>query len=286
MTFGEAVHHARRRLVDAGIAPDEAARDAELLARHAAGWDRATFIAHTRDQIGDEWDRSYAALVERRATREPIAYIRGVQEFWGRDFAVSPDVLIPRPETELIVDEALDWLRTRAPHESLTIVDIGTGSGCLAITLAAECPNVRVRATDVSEAAIAIASTNAIRHGVRDRVTFSRGAYFDPLNCAIDLAVTNPPYVAERDIPDLQAEVRHFEPPGALFAGVDGLRDIRVLVAQAARRLAPAGALIMEIGAGQDEEVRRAVGETSSLSLMRIRQDLQGIPRTAVMHRV
>lgn len=171
-------------------------------------------------------------------------------------------------------------------HASLTIADIGTGSGCLAISLAAECPDLRVTATDVSEAALAVASGNATRHGVRSRLTFLLGPYFDPLVGAIDLAVANPPYVAARDTEALQIEVRAHEPAAALFGGEDGLRNIRTLVAEAGVRLAPGGALIMEIGAGQDEDVRRAVHGTPGLSLVGIRQDLQGIPRTAVMRRL
>lgn len=285
MTFAEAVQAARRRLADAGIDPEEAARDAELLARHAARWDRATYLARAREAADDRWRHEFSRLIERRARREPVAYIRGVQEFWGRSFLVSPAVLIPRPETELLIEEALAWMGTRSDRASLGIADIGTGSGCLAVTLAAELPDIRVLATDVSEEALAVAAANATRHDVRHRITLLNGAYLDPIAGALDLVIANPPYVAAHDRSLLAPEVADFEPPTALFGGDDGLRDLRVLVTQAAERLAPGGALMMEIGAGQEAAVTRMVQDAGGLSLERVRHDLQGIARTVTIAR-
>lgn len=287
MTLAEAVQAAGRRLVGAGIAPDEAARDAELLARHARGWDRATYLARRRDPADEAWLRMFEPLVSRRSRREPIAYIRGVQEFWGREFLVSPAVLIPRPETELIVEEAIAWLHDwrRGRSQAAVIVDVGTGSGCLAVTIAAECPEVTVVATDISSSALAVAKTNAVRHGVRDRITFVEGRYLDPIAGPVDLVVANPPYVAERETASLQPEVVAYEPDTALFGGEDGLRDVLMLIEQAGRRLSSEGAMLLEIGAGQEDEVRRAADGVGTLSVARMRRDLQGIPRTAVIER-
>lgn len=287
MTLGEAVQAARTRLVAAGIASDTAARDAALLARHALGIDHAAFLARTRDPADEAWRRAFDDLVDRRAAREPIAYIRGVQEFWGREFLVSPAVLIPRPETELIIEEALAWRRdgygrtVRAP----AIVDVGTGSGCLAVTIAAEWPDVNVVATDISGPALVIAAHNARRHGVDDRVTFLEGAYLDPVDGVVDLVLANPPYVPQGDAAGLQPEVVAHEPATALFGGGDGLRDIRALVVRASERLSPRGVMLMEIGAGQEASVIEAVGAMPALSLARIRCDLQGIARMAVIDR-
>jgi release factor glutamine methyltransferase len=287
VTLGETVQVARVRLVAAGIPADEAGRDAELLARHALAWDRATYLARTREQADEAWGQHFAALVERRTRREPVAYIRGVQEFWGRDFIVSPAVLIPRPETELIVEEALSWASRRgAPLDRLVIADVGTGSGCLAVTLAAERTDAQVFATDISQPALEIASRNAARLGVADRVSFLHGRYLDPVPGSPHLIVANPPYVREVDAASLPPEVALYEPHEALFAGADGMRDVRGLLSAAATRLAARGALVVEIGLGQAEDVRRAVHDTPGLSLVALRPDLQNIPRVAVIHRV
>jgi release factor glutamine methyltransferase len=284
VTLGEAVQAARGRLIAAGIAPDEAALDAELLARHELGWDRAAFLSRLRETAEGEWQRVYDSLVERRLRREPLAYIRGVQEFWGRDFLVSPAVLIPRPETEIIVEEALGFIdRQKVLQTEPILADVGTGCGCLAVTLAAECPKVRIFATDVSLAALAVASQNALRHGVDGRITFLHGPHLDPIVGPLHLVVANPPYIADRDAASLPPEVAEYEPHEALFAGIDGLREVRALTARAATRLMPDGVLIVEIGAGQVEAVRCVVSGTPGLSLVRVRSDLQGIPRTAVI---
>lgn len=281
MSLDDAVQAAGARLAGAGIEAAEAGRDAELLARHALGWDRATFLARTHTQAPPGFEHTYGALIERRVRREPVAYIRGVQEFYGRDFAVSPAVLVPRPETELVVEEALAWLAAR---DGEVIVDVGTGSGCIGVTLACETGR-KVWATDVSAAAISVARANASQHRVQELVDCAVGEYLDPVRGPIDLVVANLPYVAEPEAPTLPPEVGRYEPREALFGGTDGLRAIRALVEQAATRLAPGGGVILEIGAGQDRAVRDVVGGTPGLILVRIRKDLQGIPRTAIINR-
>lgn len=260
----------------AGIEPAEAARDVLLLAMHTLGWDRATIHARDNEPPPEGFAASYAAAIERRTTREPIAYITGVQEFWNRDFAVSAAVLIPRPETELIIEEA----RSMA---FVTVADIGTGSGCLAVTLAAEFPRAQVVATDISAPALAVARANADRHGVAGRIAFHETRYLDGLTGPFDLIVSNPPYVTDAEYAGLAPEVHDFEPRSALTAGPDGLDDVRAVLSAAATQLRPSGMLLMEIGHGQSDAVKKLVGAKSELTLLRISPDLQGIPRLVVV---
>jgi release factor glutamine methyltransferase len=221
---------------------------------------------------------TYDGLIDRRTRREPIAYITGVQEFWNRDFAVSPAVLIPRPETELIIEEALSLVFGR-------VADIGTGSGCLAVTLAAEFPRAQVIATDISATALAVARANAERHAVAHRIEFRETRYLDDVPGAFDLIVSNPPYVTEAEHASLAPEVLGFEPRTALASGADGLNDIRVVVDLAATRLSPGGRLLLEMGHQQAAAVTALVAGTAGISLVTIRDDLQRIPRMAVIER-
>lgn len=290
MTVGQAVSLARTRLAEAGIPGHEAALDAELLLRHAARWDRATFLVNVREPLAFTLEREYGRLIDRRCTRVPVAYIRGVQEFWGREFLVSRSVLIPRPETELIVEEALPYAAQRLPtcrhrSEPLRIVDVGTGSGCLAITLVNACPRALVIALDVSRAALSLAVRNAARFDTGGRLAFVQADGLTAVGGPAHIIVANPPYVAESDAADLAPEVRDFEPPLALFGGSDGLRLIRTLVDDVAPRLVHGGVLIMEIGTGQLEAVRQLVAETHALAVAKVRADLQGIPRVVVITR-
>ena len=282
MTFLALVLQARETLVRAGISSDTAAFDADLLARHACRWDRATWLAHRSDAADPAFEQAYAALIARRCTREPVAYIRGTQEFWGRDFLVTPDVLIPRPETELIVEAAIAIVKEQ-PDAS--IADVGTGSGCIAITLALECPGARVWATDISEEALVVARENASRLGVAERVSFVHGSYLAGVPQPLHLIVTNPPYVAERDRTGLAPEVGEHEPAVALFGGADGSRHVRALLREARDILPLNGHLVMEIGYGQILAIESEVQAVSGLTLEAIREDLQGIPRVLVVRR-
>ncbi len=280
MTLRDFVAQATRELQHAGIRVNEAALDAELLARDVLAWDRATWLLRREEAPPDDFTRRYAALVSRRATREPLAYIRGVQEFWGRAFHVAPGVLIPRPETELLVEETL---ALTAADTALEVFDIGTGSGCLAITLALERPLARVRASDISQTALDIATHNARTHGAA--VDFKHGSLLAGANGPYDVIVSNPPYVAERERSELAPEVLR-EPATALFAGADGLRDILQILEISARALKPGGRLLMEIGYGQDVALATAVACQTGVRLRRIVPDLQGIPRVAVVERL
>jgi release factor glutamine methyltransferase len=282
VTLYEAAARARAQLIDVGLAPETAQRDAELLARHAAGWDLASWLARRGEPADAQVLARFATLIERRLAREPIAYIRGVQEFWGREFRVSPAVLIPRPETELLVEAALAFLTARP---RAIVVDVGTGSGCIAITLALEAPHAWIYAVDISADALALARRNAATLGASG-ICFLEGRYLASSPRPVDLIVSNPPYVAQRDAPALPPEVRDYEPHVALFGGDDGWRDIRILLAEASAALAPGGRLLMEIGYGQVDTIHQEVERAASdLVLRDTLADLQGIPRVAVIHR-
>jgi release factor glutamine methyltransferase len=291
VSIHERVAAARRQLREAGIRPDEADLDTRLLARHALGWDAARFLTSAADAEPPGFAETYAHLVARRERREPTAYILGERDFWNRTFAVSPAVLVPRPETELIVEAALEWLNDRrgelqARGDGARIADVGTGSGCLAVTLACEVPSARIVATDVSEEALTVARGNARRHDVSSRVRFKRADLLGPDSEPFDVIVSNPPYVRDRDRVTLQPEVRDFEPGAALFSGPDGLDVIRRLVRLAPEHLAAEGALIMEVGAGQADDVSRLISAAGTLTMSEVRHDLQGIPRTIIAHRI
>jgi release factor glutamine methyltransferase len=221
--------------------------------------------------------------VARRAAREPLAYITGRREFWSLDFEVSPAVLIPRPETELLVEAACDQLRGRA---QAVVADVCTGSGCVAVAVARECPDARVLAMDVSPAALEVAKKNAVRHSVADRVLILEADLLEGVAGHFDVIVANPPYVPDVDRSSLQPEVRNYEPALALFGGSDGLDIIRRLVQQSAARLKGSGMLIFEFGIGQAQAVSDLICNTPGLTLRELRSDLQGIPRTAIASRM
>lgn len=282
MTFYEAAVRGRTLLIDAGILPETATLDADLLARHVLGWDLATWLARRGEPADAPFVNKFEALIERRLEREPVAYIRGVQEFWGRDFLVTPAVLIPRPETELLIEQANEYLRA---HPRAAVVDVGTGSGCIAVTLALEHPTITVHAVDISDDALHVASRNAARLGAAERVTFIRGSLLSATPHPVDVIVTNPPYVAERDRPGLSREVRDHEPAVALFGGEDGWRDIRALLRSAPQALSGDGLMLMELGYGQSEQLAAEIGAVPGLALLGIAADLQGIPRVARIRR-
>jgi release factor glutamine methyltransferase len=280
MTLQSIVRHARAELAAAGIPGPEAAMDADLLARHALGWDLATLVSRAADEAPAEFEPRFQALIDRRRRREPVAYIRGTQEFWGREFLVRPGVLIPRPETEFIIEEAIAWSAGRdAGAGPLRVLDIGAGSGCIAVTLALELSGARVAATDVSSDAMDTARENQRRLGAE--VTFHLGSFLAGASVPVDLLVSNPPYLTASDYLKVQPEVRDFEPATALVAGEDGLEAIRGVVQAATVALAPQGLLLMEIGFGQADLVRGIIDGASGLSFTGFREDLQGVPRIA-----
>lgn len=277
-SVAERVAAARARLHAAGLSNADAAFDADVLARHVLGWDRARMLAEGREPEPEGFAAGLDALIARRARREPVAQIVGRREFWGLDFEVTRDVLIPRPETELIVEEALEWIGAGARR----IIDVGTGTGCLAVAIAHSAPEVSVVATDLSAAALAVARRNAAAHGVNGRVRFVAADLLEGIGARADLIVSNPPYVPDPHAAGLQPEVVRYEPRVALFGGASGLDVIDRLLQQAHGHLTPGGGLIMEIGLGQGPDLEPLVAERG-WTLLRVRDDLQGIPRTLVL---
>jgi release factor glutamine methyltransferase len=283
ITLHERVTQATHALLAAGLTEPEASIDAEVLARHVLGWTREQMLVRWRQPVPPDFEPKFAPLLARRLRREPVAYIVGHREFWGLEIDVTRNTLIPRPETELIVEEALIVAPTLG--DAPAIVDVGTGSGCLAIALAHELPTAHVLAIDVSTAALDVAKRNAVRHHVSERITLIAGSVLEPILHPVDLIVANPPYVPLRDAPTMQPDVRDYEPAVALFSGEDGLATIRALVKQAAARVRPEGWLIFEFGWGQADEVKDLVDRVGAWRLIRLRHDLQDIPRTAVLQR-
>lgn len=285
MNLRDKIALARTRLAAAGIESAEAGRDAVLLARHVLDWDRATIYANYDQAPSQDFLDRFEALIERRARREPVAYIRGVQEFWNREFVVNRAVLIPRPETELIIEEFLARLPIDAPARPRRVADIGTGSGCLAVTVAAERPYCEVIATDISDAALNVAHENAGRIGVSDRIAFRESAYLIGSTGVFDFILSNPPYVTEFEYQRLVPEVREYEPACALVAGEDGFRDIRQIVDLGTAYLVPGGTMLIEIGYDQADAVADLVMSFPALRLVGISNDLQNIPRVAIIER-
>jgi release factor glutamine methyltransferase len=278
----ERLADARDRFIQAGIPRDEATLDAEVLARHVLDCDRATFLTRARDPLPTAFNRLFELLVQRRTAREPVAYIVGHREFWGLEFEVTPDVLIPRPETELIIEEALAEMPARDAVQY--IIDTGTGSGCVAIVLAIEFASSAVIATDSSDAALQVAERNVARYNLANRISLRHVNLLDRIAGTADLIVSNPPYLRADEAPALQPEVAVYEPSSALYAGADGLDIIRRLLIDAPHRLAVDGRLIIEFGFGQEPAVRDAAVD-AGWTIQRIRRDLQGIPRIAVLRR-
>ena len=284
LKIGEALREASAILRAAGIL--EARRDARALLSDTLTRDHAFLIAHSEDELEPEVLTRFRERTGRRATGEPLQYITGRQEFYGLDFEVNPAVLIPRPETELLVEIALELLRER--DASPLVCDIGTGSGCIPVALLHERRDARAHGLDISPGALAVAARNAARHAVAERLTLRLSDCFDALDLAatptFDLVTSNPPYIAESELPHLQREVREHEPLLALTPGGDGLSVIRRLVAEAPRFLTEGGHLLFEIGHKQHEAVARLV-DRNVWTLRDIRRDLQDIPRVVVLQR-
>jgi release factor glutamine methyltransferase len=280
ISIAEALRQASQVLRQSGV--PEARREAGSLLAHVSGKNRTFLISHAEALLTAEEVEQYRQAVERRAAGEPLQYITGTQDFYGLEFMVTRDVLIPRPETELLVESALNLIggHTVAPE----ICDVGTGSGCIAITLVHELPQARARALDISEAALRIAQRNAERHNVAKRITFRQSDCFEslPANTVFDLIASNPPYVSGPALAGLQREVRDHEPVVALSPGLDGLLVIRRLLSDAPAFLKPQGYLVLEIGFDQGEAVSRLVVE-QTWNLLDIRPDLQGIPRIVLL---
>jgi release factor glutamine methyltransferase len=262
--------------------------NAELLLMFNLGCDRAYLFAHPeRELSADEVSRYETALAE-RVRGVPAQYITGHQEFWGMDLLVTPAVLIPRPETEHLIETILaltasdlltpDSERIPSSTSQLRIIDVGTGSGCIALALAKELPMARIDATDISAAALEVARANAARHQLEHRIQFHQADLLNGLSGDFDFVVSNPPYVGESEADEVQLEVRKFEPQGAVFGGPTGVEVIARLIPQAQSALRPGGWLLMEISGTIADETRQLLPDWDDV---RIIADLQSIPRVA-----
>ena len=270
------LREAAARLSEAGV--DSPRLDAELLLAHALGRDRAYLLAHPEQPLSPKQSTRFDALVARRAAREPLAYITGRRWFFGLEFEVTRDALIPRPETETLVEMALDWLARRDDREQPRVADVGTGSGAIAVSLAMHAA-VEIVALDASFAALRLARANARRHRVAARIHFVQGDLLAPLAATFDLIVANLPYIPTADLAHLMPEVRDYEPRSALDGGPDGLRVIERLLAQAPARLKKGGALLLEIGHGQGENASALARRYFPRARVEVHRDLAGRER-------
>jgi release factor glutamine methyltransferase len=277
MRLHHALIHGARQLEGITMQPR---RDAELLLLRVVQRDRAFLLTHPDTELTSEQAENYAEWLRRRAANEPVQYILGEQEFFGLRFVVTPDVLIPRPETEHLVETLL----ARVPHDQpLRIADVGTGSGAIAVALAHALPQAQVTAVDISEAALAVARRNADSHRVADRICFLKSDLLSAVTGEMfDAIVSNPPYVAEVDWGSLEPQVIDYEPASALFAGPLGLDVYERLIPEAGEVLKPGGWLLMEIGQGQRDDLARLLSGWDNVSFI---DDLQGIPRVACAQR-
>jgi release factor glutamine methyltransferase len=255
---------------------------ADLLLGFVLGWDRVRLLSHGEEFVDEDTTIRVRQLVLRRANKEPLQYLTGQQEFYGRMFRVTPDVLIPRPETEILVEKALDLMRQNASPQ-IRFVDIGVGSGSITVSIACEIPSSCGWAVDISAAALKVARENASRHGVAERILLVQSSLLDcfPPKPCLDFVLCNPPYVALDECDSLPCEVKDHEPHVALFGGIHGLDVYRRLVPDVSLRLNPGGWFLLELGAGQLQVVRRFV-ENVGLSVHEIISDLQGIARCLV----
>ncbi|MCX7045635.1 MAG: peptide chain release factor N(5)-glutamine methyltransferase [Candidatus Sumerlaeota bacterium] len=324
----EALNKAALRLKEAGAASPRL--DAELLLAEALGMNQTQLILRANNALDEAASAQFHTMIQRRLRREPIAYILGHKEFWGREFLVNQHVLIPRPETELLVESALEWIRPRtnssefrvpssefqlpklpgAPNAErgtqnaesgrrnaergtrnaeLSILDLGTGSGAIGLTLAAEIPEAHVVCSDLSAAALNVARENAGRLGLADidtgRIAFIQSDIFSTVSGEFDLIVSNPPYVGEKEREALMPDVRDYEPALALFSGTEGDEFIKRMLAEAPDHLLPGGALIFEIGYAQGEKAQDLIRSNSRWKAPKLLRDGAGHPRVIVVER-
>ena len=255
------------RIEDAGL-------EAEVLLRHTLSFDRVQFYLQQDRELSAGENENFRQSLQRRLNNEPTAYITGHREFYGRDFYVDSNVLIPRPETELLVETALGLAAHRPLH---TVADIGTGSGAIAISLALSLPGTKIYAADISSAALKVAQINCRKHGVADVVYLLQGDLLDPLPETVDMILANLPYVREEELP--RVNTWHFEPPAALNGGHDGLDIIRRLCSQAGGKLRPGGVLLLEIGLGQSEAATAFCRQLFPAAEIKVILDGNGIDR-------
>ena len=285
MTVRRALGQAISELTAAQV--PSASTAAEVLLMHVLGNDRTFLYAHPEAELSLEQERAYRLLLERRAAGTPTQYLTGRQEFWGLRFQVEPGVFIPRPETEHVVETALAIVRERLRKPTARIVDVGAGTGCIALALASELPAAEIFATDISEAALAVARRNGELLGLASRVSFLQSDLLDAFltsRGSFDLIVSNPPYVSPDEAPQLPREVLEHEPAEALFSPGEGLAITRRLIEQAAQVLHSGGWLVLELGYQMSSRVQSLLG--AGWGKVEITPDLRGIPRVLFAQRV
>ncbi|MFH1484496.1 MAG: peptide chain release factor N(5)-glutamine methyltransferase [Chloroflexota bacterium] len=280
MTLREALRQARETLTRNNI--DDAHLEAELLLRHVLGLTRAKFFARLTEELPLDRQSSFLQIMGRRLNHEPTAYITGHKEFFGLDFHVDRRVLIPRPETELMVEKALEFARTRF-SESCLVADIGTGSGAVAVSLAVHLSQATIFATDVSNDALEVAALNCRRHGVESRVKLLPGDTVSPLPEPVHIMTANLPYVTDGDLAELAPEVRCWEPLQALAGGRDGLDTTRDFLSKASHHIRPDGVILMEMNPEQREALGEIAQHNFARARMEVARDLAGLDRLLIL---
>lgn len=277
MMIKEALHRVSKTLASGGV--EDTHLEAELLLMNLLGIDRTRLYLRLEEELSPHDAEALGQLLERRLRHEPIAYILGHREFFGHDFHVAPGVLIPRAESELLVEKALALVKSESTRQDPVIADIGTGCGAIAVSLALLLPQARIYATDISRRALDIAEVNRDRHGVQDRVHLLQGDLLDPLPEPVDIIIANLPYVRDEELGQLSAEIRMFEPLSALAGGEDGLDKVRQLLSKAGEKLRPNGFIILEIGVGQGEVATSVAKSLFPRAVVELARDLSGIDR-------
>lgn len=281
MNISESIRWAEEALRDAGVT--EVRSEAEYLLMHVIGCKRHTLFIESTRMLTIDQEALFKEFIRRRAAREPSQYITGEAEFYGFTFKVTKETLIPRPETELLVDEALKCTPSLKGKEPLTIIDLCTGSGCLAVTMALKLPGSTVYATDISKEALKVAAQNASSNGVADKITFLEGDLFAALDGMpagrADIILSNPPYISEAELERLETEVIGYEPKAALYGGIDGLAFYRRIITEAPERLSKGGFLLLEMGFGQSQSIRGLMEKEQRYSDITVLKDYSGIDR-------
>jgi release factor glutamine methyltransferase len=276
----EALQEGKRLLSPAS---DEPGVDAELLLRRVLGFDRGQLYRRLAEPLDSSFEESYRSLLARRVANQPIPYILGHKEFFGLDFEVTPAAIIPRPETEALVELAVTFVRDRRPDQAVRVADVGTGCGTIAVTLAHLLPSASMIAIDTSPAAIALAKRNAANHGLARRICFLQGDLLEPVDTPLDLILANLPYIPTADWAQLPPVIRDSEPRGGLDGGPDGLEHIRRLLAMAPDYLMNGGSVVLEIGADQGSDATVLGSRAFPDARVRVRKDLAGLDRVLVI---
>ena len=280
MNLWEALQGGKRLLSSVS---DEPGVDAELLLRHVLKFDRGQLYRRLTEPLDDQLEESYGSLLVRRVNHEPTPYILGHKEFFGLEFEVTPAAIIPRPETEILVEETLAFIQNRSGDQALTIADVGTGSGAITVTLATLLPNAQLIAIDSSANALELARSNAARHPSAQDIRFLLGDLLEPVDSPIDIIVANLPYIPTARLAQLPPELREREPREGLDGGPDGLREIARLLAMAPRYLAENGGVILEIGDDQGTRATKLALEAFPSARTRIQKDLASLDRVLII---